>query len=250
MELTPTNPKQSADTEKTPTAKRQKQKGSSETVLEQDNEITPTQKKRGHKPIEHVVKRILSLRRRGNKIQYLVEWENRDLGSTWEPAEFVENCKALDEFLLHETALMVSTEYLLPKNAKDAKSSAQSKQWLSAMQDEVNALYENQTWDLVPRNEASKVLQGRWVFRVKDATTHSQARFKARYVVKGYEQQYGENFFETFAPTLQKSTLRILLALVAKYNLVCEQLDVTTAFLNGEMDCLVWVEQPPEFEKE
>lgn len=100
------------------------------------------------------------------------------------------------------------------------------------MQQEYDSLIQNQTWKTVPRNESNKALDGKWIYRVKENSGGTIESFKACYVVCGFEQIENLNYFETCAPTLQRSSLRLLIAIVSKYNLLAEQIDISTSFLN------------------
>ncbi|KAH9139250.1 hypothetical protein AeRB84_016475 [Aphanomyces euteiches] len=112
--------------------------------------------------------------------------------------------------------------------------------WLSAAEDEFRSLISNGTYDLVRRDSSQKVLPCRWVFRLKPGGI-----YKARLVVKGFMQEHGVDYTEIFAPVVRLEVLRLLFTLVAVYDLECHQMDVKTAFLNGKIDCLIFMEQPP-----
>ena len=98
----------------------------------------------------------------------------------------------------------------------------------------MESLSENQTWKLI--NLASlkppyKPLASKWVFKVKRGKDGEVLRYKARQVVKGYLQQYGVNYDQTFAAVVKPIAFRALFAIAAYYNLKIEQIDVKTAFL-------------------
>ena len=73
--------------------------------------------------------------------------------------------------------------------------------------------------------------------------------YKARYVAKGYSQVLGSDYFETFSPTAKITSIRILMQLAAEYNLDVHQLDVKTAYLNAEIDCELYMQQPKGYKK-
>ena len=109
--------------------------------------------------------------------------------------------------------------------------------WKQAMVEELQALQLNDTWNLVdgsiPVN--SHAIESRWVFKTKE-NPDGTIRYKARLVIKGYEQQYGVDFTETYAPVGRLDALRILIALAAKRTLKLYHLDIVTAFLNPVLD--------------
>ena len=80
----------------------------------------------------------------------------------------------------------------------------------------IQELRGNNTWILVPRPRGKPIISGRWVFRTKQNVDGSIAKYKARYVAKGFLQQHGVNFFDTFAGTLISTSYRILLSLAIK----------------------------------
>jgi len=86
-------------------------------------------------------------------------------------------------------------------------ASPESDQWHAAMQEEIKSLLDNDTWELVPLTAGRKAIQTRWVYKVKLNADGSISRFKARHVAKGYTQQEGIDYEETFAPVarLKKS---------------------------------------------
>ncbi|KAF0708912.1 hypothetical protein AaE_013051 [Aphanomyces astaci] len=127
-----------------------------------------------------------------------------------------------------------------PENWREAMSREDHKKWLAAATDEYNSLLSNGTYELVRRDSKLTILVCRWVFRIKPGGI-----YKARVVVKGFMQQNGVDYTDIYAPVVRLEVLRFLFALVAIYNLECHQMDVKTAFLNGTMDCDVYMEQPP-----
>jgi len=131
-----------------------------------------------------------------------------------------------------------------PHTRKDAMTSTEWKQWEQAMQEEYNSLLENQTWEIVDRPTDRKVLTGRWVFKRKLGPDGTVARHKARFVVRGFSQVYGLDFDETYASVVKSASYRILFALQARYGWKCHQMDIKTAFLNGDLEHEIFVEPP------
>ena len=98
--------------------------------------------------------------------------------------------------------------------------------------------------DLPP---GSRPIGCKWVFRRKYHTDGSLQTFKARLVAKGFKQKEGIDYFDTYAPVARITSIRILFALASIYDLYVHQMDVKTAFLNGDLDEEVYMEQPEGF---
>ena len=136
----------------------------------------------------------------------------------------------------------------LPPSYKLAMASAHATEWRAATIAEYDALTENDTWDLVPPPTRDiKCLTTRWVLTVKYLANGDIERFKARLVVKGYLQRYGFDYDEIFSPVVRMEVLRTILALAAALDWEIHQMDVKTAFLNGELDETIHIRQPEGF---
>ena len=101
------------------------------------------------------------------------------------------------------------------------------------MQSEFDALQNNKTWTLIPREQAGKIVGNKWVFRVKYNPDGSISKYKAILVAKGFHQTQGVDFFETFSPVVKPCTIRIILSIAVMNHWSIRQLDVNNAFLNG-----------------
>eukprot|EP00171_Calliarthron_tuberculosum_P023661 IDg23661t1 len=147
------------------------------------------------------------------------------------------------------SALLTNTpESILSYTA--ATTGEDSDKWLPAIQSEVDSIRKNKTWTLVPRSEAQNILTSKWVFKRKDAEHDDGSpyiKYKARIVTRGFQQKEGIDFAETFAPVVKFTTLRMFFATVAFMDLHCHQMDVKTAFLNGDLEQDVYMEQPQGF---
>ena len=126
-------------------------------------------------------------------------------------------------------------------------NSEHSKHWKDAMISEYTSLMENDTWELVPPDENQNVVDSRWVYKVKRNENGSVDRFKARLVAQGYTQIRGTDYEEVFSPVAKHTSLRTLLALANEHDLQIDQMDVKTAFLNGELDYDIYISQPDGF---
>ena len=122
--------------------------------------------------------------------------------------------------------------------------------WLNSLHEEINNFTRNQVWELVERPKDHNVIGTKWVFRNKQNQDVIVVRNKARLVAQGYTQVEGLDFGETYAPVARLEAIRILLAYACSYNIKLYQMDVKSAFLNGYINELVYVEQPPDFEDE
>ncbi|KAJ0806805.1 putative RNA-directed DNA polymerase [Helianthus annuus] len=137
-----------------------------------------------------------------------------------------------------------------PISYNEAISSDQSSEWNKAMIDELDSMKKNDVWDLVELPNGVKPVGCKWVFKTKLDPNGNVERYKARLVAKGYTQKEGIDYQETFSPVSRKDSLRIVMALVAHFDLELHQMDVKTAFLNGDLDEDVYMKQPEGFEPE
>ncbi len=134
----------------------------------------------------------------------------------------------------------------IPSTRKTALRSAHAQQWQAAMEAEMASMHEHKVFTLTSRPSGVNVVSCKWVFAVK-AKDGLVTRFKARLVARGFSQQPGVDFGETFAPVLKYKTLRLILALIATRDLEFELMDVQTAYLNAELKEVVYMAQPDGF---
>ncbi|GKC67774.1 retrovirus-related pol polyprotein from transposon TNT 1-94 [Tanacetum coccineum] len=149
---------------------------------------------------------------------------------------------------LHEQALFCYYDAFLtsvePKNYKDALTQAC---WIEAMQEELNEFERLEVWELVPRPDKVMVITLKWIYKVKLDELGGILKNKARLVARGYRQEEGINFEESFAPVARLDAIRIFLAYAAHMNMIVYQMDVKTTFLNGILRKEVYVSQPDRF---
>ena len=115
------------------------------------------------------------------------------------------------------------------------------------MEEELRALAQNHTWDLVPLPAGKRLVASRWVYAIKENSDGSLERHKARVVAKGFTQKYGLDYQETFAPMAKMNSVRILLALAAHRGWTLQQYDVKNAFLHGNLTEEIYMALPPGY---
>jgi hypothetical protein len=150
------------------------------------------------------------------------------------------------EIVLNKIPILLSIEED-PKTYKEAMASRDVAFWREAINDEMDSILSNNTWVLVDLPHGSKPIGCKWVFRKKYNTDGSLQTFKGRLVAKGFKQKEGIDYFDTYAPVARITSIRVLMALASIFDLYVHQMDVKTAFLNGDLDEEVYMEQPEGF---
>ncbi|GJU20001.1 retrovirus-related pol polyprotein from transposon TNT 1-94 [Tanacetum coccineum] len=118
--------------------------------------------------------------------------------------------------------------------------------WKEAVNDEMDSIIGNNIWILIDLPPGSKAIKSKWIFKRKLRVDGSIENFKARLVAKGFTQREGLDYFDTYAPVAWTTTIRILIALASINKLIIHQIDVKTAFLNGELEEEVYMKQPED----
>jgi hypothetical protein len=116
------------------------------------------------------------------------------------------------------------------------------------MNDEYCALIKTATWHLVPHRPGLNVVDCKWIFEIKQETDGSVGCYKARLVARGFKQQYGVDYDDTFSPVVKLTVIQLLLSLVVSYGWVIQQIDIQNSFLHDFLDEDVYMKQPPGFE--
>ncbi|KAH9767601.1 hypothetical protein KPL71_011332 [Citrus sinensis] len=134
-----------------------------------------------------------------------------------------------------------------PKTFSEAMSSRDASFFREAVNDEMDSIMSNQTWVLVDLPPGFKPISSKWVFRRKYNSDGSLQTFKARLVAKGFKQRNSIDYFDTYAPVARLTSIKVLFAIASLNNLYVHQMDVKTAFLNGDLDEEIYMEQPEGF---
>jgi hypothetical protein len=144
-------------------------------------------------------------------------------------------------------AAMAEADALEPTYKED-QSRSDWPEWKKAIQIELDALKAAGTWELVERPTDTNVVDLKWVFRVKKDADGNISKWKARLVVRGFTQVYGVDYFETFTPVAKLASIRSILAIAARNDWDISMFDFHSAYLNGELDEDIFMEQPPDYE--
>ncbi|GKC26771.1 retrovirus-related pol polyprotein from transposon TNT 1-94 [Tanacetum coccineum] len=130
---------------------------------------------------------------------------------------------------------------------KNFKSAVTEDCWFQAMQEEIHEFDRLDVWELVPPPDSAMIIALKWIYKVKLDEYGDVLKNKARLVAKGFRQEEGLDFEESFAPVARLEAIRIFIANAASKNMTVYQMDVKTAFLNGELKEEVYVHQPEGF---
>jgi hypothetical protein len=134
-----------------------------------------------------------------------------------------------------------------PASYKESMKNENLLKWHEAMEEELRSLSSNDVWDLVEISDGVKRVGCKYVYKTKYDSKGKIKRFKTRLVAKGFTQREGIDYTENFSPVSKKDSFRIVMALVAHYDLELHQMDVKTVFLNGELQEIVYMAQSKGF---
>ena len=123
-----------------------------------------------------------------------------------------------------------------------------NKNWIKAMNEELDQIKKNQTWELVPRPEDKNVIGTKWIFENKLNENVHIIKNKSKLVCKGYAQVEGIDFEETFSPVERLEAIKMFFPFACFKNFKIYQMDVKSTFLNGTLEEEVYLEQPEGFE--
>ena len=125
------------------------------------------------------------------------------------------------------------------------KQAAEDSNWVEAMQKELQALEENDTWELTKLPPGKKAIGSKWVYKVKFKPDGTVDRYKARLVAKGYNQIAGVDYIESFSLVAKLVTIRVFIVIATAKGWPIHQLDINNAFLHGYLKEEVYL-VPPE----
>jgi len=131
-----------------------------------------------------------------------------------------------------------------PKTLADAMSRPDAESWIAAALAEIEAHLTNGTWELAQLPPGRRAIGSRWVFKLKRKPDGSVDKYKGRIVAQGFSQVRGIHYNEVFASTARMAAMRTVIAIAAAEDLELHSVDVSTAFLNGEIDAEVYMKIP------
>jgi high-affinity K+ transport system ATPase subunit B len=134
-----------------------------------------------------------------------------------------------------------------PTSYEEATRSPHSSKWVEAMEDEMKSMSSTNVWDLEEIPKGAKIVGCKWVYKTKFDSNGNVEKYKARLVAKGFTQREGVDYNDIFSPVSFKDSFRIIMALVAHFDLELHQMDVNTVFLNGDLQENVYMKNPRVF---
>ncbi|KAG9444534.1 hypothetical protein H6P81_015874 [Aristolochia fimbriata] len=138
-------------------------------------------------------------------------------------------------------------DILDPHDYDSAIADIEAKKWDIAMKEEMDSMQKNKVWTLVEPPKNCKPIGCKWIFKRKRNSEGQVEKYKARLVAKGYTQRKGFDYDDTFSPVAKITSIRIILSIVAYFDYDLFQMDVKTAFLNGDLEEELYMEQPDGF---
>lgn len=153
----------------------------------------------------------------------------------------------LDDSSYYIAERMAFTAYKEPQSYEEALTLPDAGKWKEAINEEMKSLLQNRTWHLVDLSKNRRAIGNRWVFKIKTKPNGYVDRYKGRLVGKGFTQKYSIDYQETFSPVAKPSSIKMILSIATKENLKLNQVDVKTAFLYGNLDEEIYMNQPVGF---
>jgi hypothetical protein len=141
---------------------------------------------------------------------------------------------------------LIATEAISPIPT-NYRAALKDPNWYKAMLAEYNALMNQNTWSLVTCPAGANIVTGKWIFHHKYNADGTLSRYKARWVVRGFNQREGIDYGETFSPVIKPATIRLVLSIATSKEWSIHQLDVKNAFLHGTLSEMAFLQQPSGF---
>lgn len=163
----------------------------------------------------------------------------------------------LDDFVTENydsDAVHITVDYCcravcgIPHTYGEAMESDNSKEWRKAMDEEIQSLNENKIFTPATLPVGKKPVGGRWVYAIKTAID-GKDQYKVRFVAKGYSQKMGVDYGETFSPTADLTSVRVVLHKAVQENLLVHQMDMKTAFLHAPIDYEIYINPPEDYQE-
>ena len=116
--------------------------------------------------------------------------------------------------------------------------------WKKETEEGIKSMKTNHVWEIIDTLKGHKLIDNKWILKIKHKENDTIERYKARLVAKGYTQLKGIDYDETFSLVMRFTLISLILAIVASIDIELHQMDVKTAFLNGELEEEIYMEQP------
>lgn len=155
------------------------------------------------------------------------------------------NTKGIPPARYGEMSALVQQDDDEPQNFAEAMTGPEREQWKIAVEEELQSLMSNCTWQQTTLPPGKKAVGCKWIFRKKTDERGNVVRFKARLVAQGFTQVYGSDFDEVYAPVAKQQTFRVLLTVAAREKMLVKHVDVKTAYLHGDLDETIYMRLPP-----
>jgi len=207
-------------------------------------EMTKAQKKaqREGKSLETWSKSTTSEKRTRKPTQRFAENRDVEESSEGERALF---CGEEINYGLFSAEPKISND---PKTFREAVRGPDSQKWTESMEAEIQSLTANQTWTLVHPPKDRNIVGSKWVYKIKKNSDGSVIKYKSRLVAQGFTQEPSIDFKETYAPVSRATTVRTLFAIAASIGFEVTQVDISTAYVNAEVEEEIFMKQPQGFE--
>lgn len=134
-----------------------------------------------------------------------------------------------------------------PTSFQQVKRRSNLERWIKVMKEEMKSMTDNDIWKLVELLKGAKSVCCKWIFKTKRNSKSNIEKYKVFLIAKGFTQKVGINYNETFSHISMKDSFKIIMILVIHYNLELYQMDIKTAFLNGEVDEIIYMMQLENF---